>query len=646
MSTRRLHEVVFPDGIEALALYWETDLSIPSPRPERATETGLPATGAPGGGTVLGRRRVLVPASTRASTATYFNAFPASYWWRWTLVREVRLTVQTRGEGGSVTVYRSTPDGHAHQVQSARLTAGAGGLGQAVFVLPLDSFGDGGWYWFDLIAGDEDLLLEEAWYEAAVPDRMTARTATISITTFNRPRWCLDLLEQLAEAIAEVPEIDEVLVVDQGVDLVEDVDGYERVAARLGERLNVIRQANLGGAGGFARGMSEATRRSRSDYVLLLDDDVQIERESIRRALTFADLCARPTIVGGHMLSMYARSSLHSFGEVVDRRRFWWGPAESVQENHDFSVESLQATAWLHRRVDVEFNGWWMCLIPVEILQRVGFALPVFIKWDDAEFGLRAGEAGFPTVSLPGVAVWHVPWTDKNDALDWQAYFHQRNRFVVALLHSPFERGGYLLLDSVAHQMKYILSMRYSTAELRLRALEDVLAGPAHLHSLPAMILDEIRDIRRDHPDANARPDPGDFPAPIASRVSRRVVDSTRARGLVGMVVAALLGSLRQLIPVPEEARRHPQALLSAGDAQWWRLSGLDSAVVSTRDGTAFAWHQRNQRTALHLALRTVRIHHRFRRDWPALAEAYRHAAPALTSPDAWEATFDRSGQP
>ena len=43
---------------------------------------------------------------------------------------------------------------------------------------------------------------------------------------------------------------------------------------------------------------------------------------------------------------------------------------------------------------------------------------------------------------MPGAAVWHVPWTDKNDALDWQAYFHQRNRFVAALLHSPYERGG------------------------------------------------------------------------------------------------------------------------------------------------------------------------------------------------------------
>jgi len=31
---------------------------------------------------------------------------------------------------------------------------------------------------------------------------------------------------------------------------------------------------------------------------------------------------------------------------------------------------------------------------------------------------MRAKAAGFPTVTFPGAAVWHVPWTDKNDAVD------------------------------------------------------------------------------------------------------------------------------------------------------------------------------------------------------------------------------------
>ena len=45
----------------------------------------------------------------------------------------------------------------------------------------------------------------------------------------------------------------------------------------------------------------------------------------------------------------------------------------------------------MHRRIDVDYNGWWMCLIPTSILIReIGLALPVFIKWDDVEYGIRA----------------------------------------------------------------------------------------------------------------------------------------------------------------------------------------------------------------------------------------------------------------
>ncbi len=87
-----------------------------------------------------------------------------------------------------------------------------------------------------------------------------------------------------------------------------------------------------------------------------------------------------------------------------------------------------------------------MCLIPTAVIREIGLSLPMFIKWDDAEFGLRAGEAGYPTVTLPGVAVWHVPWTEKDDTLDWQAYFHERNRLISALLHSPYDHGGRLVL--------------------------------------------------------------------------------------------------------------------------------------------------------------------------------------------------------
>ena len=68
---------------------------------------------------------------------------------------------------------------------------------------------------------------------------------------------------------------------------------------------------------------------------------------------------------------------------------------------HNLGHHNLRNTPWLHRRVDVDYNGWWMCLIPTTVIKEIGLSLPLFLKWDDAEYGLRAKAAGFATVSFP-----------------------------------------------------------------------------------------------------------------------------------------------------------------------------------------------------------------------------------------------------
>ena len=79
-----------------------------------------------------------------------------------------------------------------------------------------------------------------------------------------------------------------------------------------------------------------------------------------------------------------------------------------------------------------------MELIPVSVIREIGLSLPIFIKWDDLEYGLRAQTIGVDTVTLPGAGLWHISWGDKDDSRDWQAYFHERNRILTALLHPPY----------------------------------------------------------------------------------------------------------------------------------------------------------------------------------------------------------------
>ena len=588
---------------------------------------------------VLDRTRMTIPAAARVSFASYFNAFPASYWRKWTDVTSVQLVVSVTGTA-TVTVYRSNARGNPQRVASVTTS---GWSDELRFDLTLTTFADGGWYWFDVVGGHHESVLERA--EWLVPSARESRgTATVAITTFNRPADCAALLASLVSSPDTMDRIDRIAVVDQGNQLVADQPSFDEVAREADGKIDIVRQPNLGGSGGFARGMYEAAYNGSSDYVLLLDDDVLVEPEGILRGLTFADLVRRPTIVGGHMMNMFIPSMMHSYGEVVNKYRFMWGPAPHVEEAHDFAKKTLRDSEWLHRRIDVDYNGWWMCLIPTDVVRTIGLSMPVFIKWDDADFGLRAGEHGVPTVSLPGMAVWHVPWTDKDDTIDWQAYHHARNRLLMALLHSPYPRGGSLIRESFLIQLKHAMSMQYSSAELRLWAIDDILAGPEHLHRTLPTKLAEIRAFRAGQDDAVVEKDPQGFPAVKRAKPPKRGKDPTAPRGMLGAAVTAATGAVRQLRPVREKSRIHPEASVPAMDGRWWLLSQFDSAVVSTADGTGSSWYKRDPERFTATMRRSASAHAELARRWDELRAAYQAAVPTVTGPQAWQGTWSGDG--
>jgi galactofuranosylgalactofuranosylrhamnosyl-N-acetylglucosaminyl-diphospho-decaprenol beta-1,5/1,6-galactofuranosyltransferase len=598
-------------------------------------------TGMTGFGSVDAQGKVTVDPSRRVTFGTYFNAFPASYWRRWTIFESVKLRIRMRGQG-TLIVYRSTSKGHVLRAESR--TVDSEETQTFEIELSLKPFIDGGWYWFDLEAGKSGVTLEEAVWGVET-DRTESGRVSVGITTFNRPDFCVAQLLNIAQD-SEVREIlDEVIVVDQGNQKIVDHPDYERAAAELGDQLRVIEQPNLGGSGGFSRAMSETVSRGLSDYVLLLDDDVVCELEGILRAVTFADLTKRPTLVGGHMFSLYDRSVMHAYGEAIARYRWFWGPAGGTPHGQDFSRQSLRSTPWLHRRLDVDYNGWWMCLIPTEVISEIGLSLPMFIKWDDSEFGIRAQAAGYPTVSLPGVAVWHVPWTEKDDTLDWQAYFHQRNRLISALMHSPYERGGKLVRESLENHVKRLMSMQYGTGEIILMALSDVLDGPDRMHHDIIHRLGDVRALRDQYDDGVAKGSLDDFPSP------RRKKPPKRGRGVgmpgsrVGKLKMAVSGLAKQALPTRELAGEYPEAIVPHVDQRWYRLAHFDSAIVSSADGINASWYRRDTAQFRDQITRSAALHARLYKEWPELAARYREALPTLTSPEAWKPTFEGASE-
>ncbi|THG30830.1 glycosyltransferase [Naasia lichenicola] len=581
-----------------------------------------------------------VPRRRKVSFGTYFNAFPASYWKRWTSLESVVLRVATTGVG-QIMVYRSNARGVVQQVDSSTQRE----AGAATFELPFTFFGDGGWYWFDLIAEEDDFALTEAGWHApagSAPTRGRIGTASIGITTLNRGEYCAKLLADIGAKPDVVATLDRIYVVDQGSEKIVDAPGFDVAKERLGDKLQVIEQGNIGGSGGFSRGMFETVDAGESDYVLLLDDDIAIEPESIRRAVRFADYTVTPTIVGGHMFDMYDRSKLHAFAETIEMNNFIWGPA--TPGRHDLGASNLRQTRWMHKRFDVTYNGWWMSLIPVEIVKEIGLSLPVFIKWDDAEYSLRAADHGYATVTLPGAAVWHVSWVDKDDSQDWQAFYHARNRLIAALLHSPMPRGGRLQRANFATDLRHLLTMQYFAAAARIEAYRNVLAGPEALFSELDTRLGKTRALAGRFSEGSPIRDLTSLPSGLKLDRQRVETDESPTR------LAALPWLLRTVArhffsPASADDKRPAQAHLAFATARWWVTPDFDSVLVSNAEGSAVLWHRRDRRIFRAGLLNALRFAYILRREWPQLSSRYRSSLSDLVSVETWGRYFEQRGR-
>lgn len=588
-------------------------------------------------GNILDRNRAKIVSGRRVSFGTYFNAFPASYWQHWTTVRVVRLSVRTTGSA-TVLVYRSNAGGVRQRVATNEVS------GEAVshFDLTLDRYSDGGWIWFDIVADESAAIFEGAqWTTEQEPVR--AGKASVGITTYNKPGYCLETLSHLARNPDVTAVLDRIFVVDQGTDRVAEQPGFADVAAELGESLVIITQPNLGGSGGFARAMLESLQRPDSDFVQLLDDDVVIEPESLRRSVVFGRYATTPTIVGGHMFDLLDRPSLHAWAEVVDEAPFMWRNLYQERFPHDFSVSNLRQTKLLHQRLDADYNGWWMCLIPLEVVRKVGLSLPAFIKWDDAEYCLRARDHGFPTVSVPGVALWHVSWVGKDDSIDWQAYFHARNRIVSALLHSGAHEGGTLLRHSRRMDLKHLMMMQYYPVQLRHRALRDILSGPDHLWPTLRTAMPDARESATAFPETVVHRDAEG----LRSRRGRVVFTPTKRHQFdsptgLRLRVFTFRTILNHWLRRPDPANvAQPEVEFGKLDAHWWRVPSYDSALVSAADGSGKNVYTRDRAAFRRMLRDSIRLHRELRRSWGKLSRQYRDALPSLVATDAWRATFE-----
>ena len=553
------------------------------------------------------------------TTNTYFGRVPASYWQRWTGVTEVTFEAEFSGEG-VVELFASDFAGEERTVGGQELD----GQGRVRLTVAIDKFVDGGGIWADFRAGEGKLGVSDARWTIPHPPR--PRKTAVVICTHNRPTDCVKTLQALAADLPALDGLDMVYVIDQGDKRVSAQPEFEQIQADLAGRLRYITQANLGGAGGFTRGMYEIAEVESEHHanILFMDDDIVLEPESIIRLTAFANSARQPIIVGAQMLYALHPKRLHTGAEYADLSTLEAGKVvDGALWNEDMTEENQEV------RVDAVYNAWWSAILPSEIVSATGYPLPVFFQWDDIEYGHRARENGFTTVTLPGAGVWHADFTWK-DQDDWSRYFSVRNSLITAALHSGFSGPGLgrVLLGRI---VAYVTAMQYGLAATAIKGVEDFLAGPELLRDGGTKALAEVRELRRAYPETVR------YPASDVPGTTLRGEKTVRADPHPSMLKAVLAKRVLWQLT----GRTSGAANVSLDDSQWWHVSRFRKVVVTDASQEGVRIREFDRQTGLRLLREAAAVCLRLAKEGPAVAAAYRQALPELTSRENWKRLFD-----
>lgn len=403
---------------------------------------------------------------------------------------------------------------------------------------------------------------------------------------------------------------------------VVDNGGTLDPAAVNGWHIALHPNKNAGGSGGYARGMIESLRQTpRATHVLLMDDDVLVLPESIRRTYVLLTLLRpeyRDSFVSGAMLDYDAMDLQHEdVGTVADNGD--WRPARPGMDQTDLAnvLRTNRELLPLKR----PYAGWWYCCIPAAAIEKNGLPLPLFLRGDDIEYSLRCRPRHFLTMT--GICVWHMGFGAKyNAAMD----IYQRIRNMLA---ARAVTGVLADVDIEGYARRIfrnqLREFAYNGAELVLRAVEDYLEGPEQL--VRAACGERLRENTR----LNETLQPLET---FNVEVRLEEVYSDPPRRFLDKVIGALTCNGHRLWP-----RRllRGMGVIGYDDSYQPQAQALREKLlaVNVRDRTAALRVQ--DRARFHsLTARWRRACRRLEREGPEVARRYAAARARLTSEAFW----------
>lgn len=397
---------------------------------------------------------------------TYFNSFSAEKWFKYTKIQKVFLHVFLSGTA-RITLMRKEKIGNYIQtdyIGEELCSTESDNIEE--FVLEFKTASFNGVFCFEVFGIGKNNSFFSGNYQADVETEY-AKIA-IDICTYKRESFVERNLNVLKKSFLERSDS---FLYDKLEVFISDNAHTLDIEKLSTDKIHIVQNKNVGGAGGFTRGMIEIKRvsdKKNITHILVMDDDIVIEPESIFRTCTLLSCLKdeyKNTFIGGAMLRLDKRYIQTESGAM-------WNGGEIISLKGGLDLRSLDACLFNEFEEHAQFNAWWFCAFPVSVATDDNLPMPIFIRGDDVEYGLRNMKH---LILMNGICVWHEPFEFKYSSFLY--YYILRNRLIDNALHDMNMPRKAFIAELEKQVNDELRIYRYRNAELLMRGVEDFFKG-------------------------------------------------------------------------------------------------------------------------------------------------------------------------
>lgn len=399
---------------------------------------------------------------------TYFNSFSASKWFKYTKLENVWLHLKLKGSFRVSLVYKEKQAAGIYEKVVGEFYCDTGEEVKEVDYRFETEYTQG-MYSFNLLAMEDEAEYYGGYYFTQI-EKEQIRDVRLSlvICTYKREKYVYKNMKMLQEAFLENSGSE--LYRNLEVIISDNAHTLDRKKIK-NEKIHIFENKNAGGSGGFTRGLIESLKLSEKKkltHVLLMDDDVVMQPESVYRTYRLLTLLKEEyqgAYIGGAML----RTDLQWFQTESGGS---WNAGRLVSHKQGLDLRSLDACLYNEFEEKCDFNAWWYCTIPMQYVREDNLPLPIFIRGDDVEYGLRNMKY---LILMNGICVWHEPFEFKYSSSMY--YYIFRNRLIDNAVHRKQYSRKEFLREFRQQFLREVFTLRYKNAWLLLEGANDFLKG-------------------------------------------------------------------------------------------------------------------------------------------------------------------------